>query len=182
MDAITAWKTTDGNTCSIYYDLDCSNDNPRNWDNLGRIIVPENCRYLKSEEDCPELSWDDKEADLKYLREKYIYVFPVFVLDHSAVKFSTEFINSPWGHWDCGQIGWIVIDENDLKYYSEKIDEKRALEIAEGELETLTQWANGEVYGYILTDPDGNELGSCWGYYSIEDIKSEYPEIEEAEA
>ena len=182
MDAIKAWKTTDGNTCSVYYDQNCVFENPREWCNLGRIIVPENCRYLSSEDELPGLTWDDKEADLKYLRENYIYVFPVFVLDHSAVEFSTRFINSPWGHWDCEQIGWIVIDENDLKYYSEKIDEKRALEIAEGELETLTQWANGEVYGFEVTDPDGNHVDSCWGYYSIEDIKAEHPEIEEAQA
>lgn len=182
MDAIETWKTTDGNTCSVYYDQDCGNDNPREWCNLGRIIVPENCRYLNSEDELPGLTWDDKDADLQYLRENYAYVFPLYVLDHSAVAFSTGFINSPWGRWDCGQIGWIVINENDPKQYSEKIDEKRALELIEGELETLTQWANGEVYGYILTDPDGNELYSCWGYYSIEDIKAEHPEIEEAQA
>lgn len=26
-------------------------------------------------------------------------------------------------------------------------------------------WANGEVYGYVVLDPDGADFGSCWGFY-----------------
>jgi len=181
MNAIETWKTTDGNTCSVYYDQDCGSHNPREWCNLGRIIVPENCRYLSSEDELPSLTWDDKEADLQYLRENYAYVFPLYVLDHSAVAFSIGYINSPWGHWDCGQIGWVVVTAEDAQ--KDNITSKnQAAEIIEDELETLTKWANGEVYGFVITGPDGNELDSCWGYYSIEDIKAEYPEIKEAQA
>ena len=187
MDAITAWKTTDGNTCSVYYDEGGWDESPRTWDNLGRIIVPEGCKYVKNEltpedeEGNDLLKWKTKDEEEQTLNELYEYVFPLYVLDHSAVAFSTGFINSPWGHWDCGQIGWIVVTREDAEKENVTTWE-RAHEIIKAELDILTKWANGEVYGYILTDPDGNELDSCWGYYSIEDIKSEYPEIEEVEA
>ncbi len=33
-------------------------------------------------------------------------------------------------------------------------------------LEDYNAWRNGYVYGYILTDDDGKELDSCFGFYS----------------
>jgi len=188
MDAIETWKTTDGNTCSVYYDQDCGFENPREWCNLGKIIVDDGCKYVENEETPMDeewgeklLKWRDKNEDEEALNNLYAYVFPLYVLDHSAVAFSIGFVNSPWGHWDCGQIGWVVVTRADAKTNNVYTEEKAA-EIIEDELRTLTQWANGEVYGFVVTDPDGNHVDSCWGYYSIEDIKAEHPEIGEAQA
>lgn len=38
-------------------------------------------------------------------------------------------------------------------------------------------WANGQVYGYIATGPDGQEVGSCWDFYADDDepITNEAP-------
>ncbi len=42
----------------------------------------------------------------------------------------------------------------------------RIEEVCKGDLDVFTQWANGCVYGYTVTDPAGNELDdSCWGMY-----------------
>ncbi len=30
-------------------------------------------------------------------------------------------------------------------------------------------WADGDVFGWILTDSDGNEIESVWGYYGYDD-------------
>lgn len=38
--------------------------------------------------------------------------------------------------------------------------------------EILKQWAAGEVYGFVTTDKDGNEIDSCWGFYSFEEAYS----------
>ncbi len=40
----------------------------------------------------------------------------------------------------------------------------------DGELKTYTAWANGEVYGFILRDKEGNEIDSCWWMYSLDEI------------
>ena len=35
-------------------------------------------------------------------------------------------------------------------------------------IEVYEQWANGDIWGYIVEDQDGNELDSCWGFYGTE--------------
>lgn len=36
------------------------------------------------------------------------------------------------------------------------------------ELDEYSAWRNGEVYGYVIKDDEGNELDSCWGFYGWE--------------
>lgn len=38
-----------------------------------------------------------------------------------------------------------------------------------GAVATYDAWANGEVYGYIVTAPDGREIQSCWDFYEDPD-------------
>lgn len=38
-------------------------------------------------------------------------------------------------------------------------------ESLEAQAELYRQWMCGEVYGWRVLDPDGDELDSCWGYY-----------------
>lgn len=35
----------------------------------------------------------------------------------------------------------------------------------ESEFKLYEAWAVGDVYGYVIEDSDGDELGSCWGFY-----------------
>lgn len=37
------------------------------------------------------------------------------------------------------------------------------------ELEEWGQWARGEVYGVVVTNPSGEEVDSCWGIYGDAD-------------
>jgi hypothetical protein len=38
-----------------------------------------------------------------------------------------------------------------------------------GTVATYDAWANSEVYGYIVTAPDGREVTSCWDFYADPD-------------
>jgi hypothetical protein len=45
---------------------------------------------------------------------------------------------------------------------------------AQGEIDVYLAWANGEVYGYRITDDETDEeLDSCWGFYGYEFCKEE---------
>tara|TARA_Y100000034_G_scaffold131848_1_gene193493 strand:- start:549 stop:1418 length:870 start_codon:yes stop_codon:yes gene_type:complete len=46
-----------------------------------------------------------------------------------------------------------------------------AEKIRDGLIETYQQWANGDVWGYIIQNSDGEDVedGSCWGYYGSDD-------------
>ena len=46
-----------------------------------------------------------------------------------------------------------------------------ARKCAEGEISTWKAWAEGEVYGYVVKNEDGNHLDSCWGFYGEEGRK-----------
>lgn len=175
-EPLYSWKTENGCTCKVFYDQDA--ENPREWDNVSQIVVAPRNRYLAPEYENENLTWDDREADLELLKQDFAFVFPLYCLDHSLVRFSTGFIHSPWGHWDCGQLGWVCVTKDAAD--RESLDEEHALARVKAELEDLTRYANGEVYGYVIEDQDGNELDSCWGFYDLDDIKSYYPEIEEA--
>jgi hypothetical protein len=41
----------------------------------------------------------------------------------------------------------------------------RARSCAAGEISTWSAWADGEIYGYIVKDLDGEHLDSCWEFY-----------------
>jgi len=50
----------------------------------------------------------------------------------------------------------------------------KARKNAQGEIEQYTAWADGEVYGYKITDNETEEeLDSCWGFYGREYCKEE---------
>lgn len=34
-------------------------------------------------------------------------------------------------------------------------------------------WQNGEVYGYVIEDHEGNGLDSCWGFYGWDAVIEE---------
>ena len=44
-------------------------------------------------------------------------------------------------------------------------DASNPTEYARGMVAEYSAWATGEVYGYRITDPSGDTLGSCFGYY-----------------
>ena len=168
---------------------DCA-DNPRNWSNWGKIFCDNN-RYINNETD---MDFDDFysgnfEKDVKRLEKMGYIVFPLCVYDHSLVKI---YIGDPCCQWDSGRIGFYLVDKKEvLKNYGRKKINKEILDrvekAVEGEMETLTSWINGDVYGYRLFE-DGEEIDSCWGFYGYDclaDMLDNMPidlTLEEAEA
>ena len=45
---------------------------------------------------------------------------------------------------------------------------KNAAAVIRGELETMGAYLAGEVYGYEITNEDGKDGDSCWGFYEYE--------------
>jgi hypothetical protein len=111
------------------------------------------------------------------LNEHYI-ILPLYLLDHSGISMSTGSFNDPW---DSGQVGFIFVSVADAKkeWGWKVLTEKRRRHIEDilrGEVETYDQYLTGDVYGYILEGPDGEELDSCWGFfgeeYAIEEMNN----------
>lgn len=54
-----------------------------------------------------------------------------------------------------------------------------ARQCAKGEINEWLAFCNGEVYGYIIKDEDGETLDSCWGYYGRQYAEEEAQSVAE---
>lgn len=171
MSAVKSLDLKDGNVLEIHHDE--SADNPRTaWDNL-TIMAVFHSRYDFG--DNVDFSsddfngWDEME---KHIRSKYkpLAMKPLYMYDHSGITIAT----TPFGcQWDSGQIGFVYITQKKLDEMGVTINEdetwpdfvKRLESYIDGEVEVEDQYVRGEVYGFIIKDPDGEHVDSCWGFY-----------------
>jgi len=166
----------DGCTIEVYND-----DNPvdpREWDNLGTMVCFHRRYSLgdKHEFRTPE----DFDAYVKEVGERNIIMLPLYLYDHSGITMNTSGFSCLW---DSGQVGVIYVTrEKILKEMGEyengklmrpamvisKKRRQRIIELLRSEVRAYDQFLTGDVYGYATKDEDGEDLGSCWGYYGDE--------------
>ena len=95
-------------------------------------------------------------------------VLPVYKFDHSAVAYRTSSFND---RWDSGLVGYIYTTPERLRREGISFDLKSAEKYLRANVETYSQWANGEVYLASLIRKDGLHIESSGGFYSITDAK-----------
>lgn len=137
------------------------------WDVQGSFATKEGAyediMYIIHENACMELL------------EKYLYIVPISVYEHSAIKI---YAGSPCCQWDSGQVGFAYVVRKD--YASEKNFEEWADKCIDGECETYTRYLNGWVYGLVITklDEEGEmtneEVENGWGFYEDSDKMEDY--------
>ena len=108
---------------------------------------------------------------------------PVFKYEHGGVAYSTGSFSDPW---DSGQVGFIYTTAEDIartgpvdgdvefmaKYHAGKTLVEVVTSILQAEVEEYSKWANGECFGYVLSEWTGNydgedryeEIDTCWGF------------------
>lgn len=127
-------------------------------ENLGKEGFPYN--HLE----CWDNTLDDDELDLilEWIEDNYI-VLPLYLYDHSGITIS----HNPFScRWDSGQVGWHIV-ANDIAI-SECGSIEKAREYLKGELETYDAYIRGDVYGYKINNPFGEEIESLWGFYGYD--------------
>lgn len=182
MEAI---KTIEHNgfTIELYYAEDT--ENPREWGNLGTLYsnhrdynwdgfgIEDLIEKVNGDIYADTIPWDKIAKDY-YFQKVWIY-------EHSGVALAVGDKN-PFGvgymAWDSGLLGVLAVEKSKAckefgykrpcKALREKIEKSLGWEI-----ETLDKWARGEVYGFISRDKFGEEIDSCWGFYSQEEAIQE---------
>ena len=107
---------------------------------------------------------------LRNLISKTAVILPLYFYDHSVQSISTEsFIGrAVHAEWDSGLVGEVFCSHEDVKkafgHVTPQTIEwtKHALKMEVAEYDS---WLRGECYGYMLTDENGDEIDSCWGFY-----------------
>lgn len=174
-----------GHTITVSQDHDPMN--PHEWDNLGTLALKNSgwadediddqesfFKLLLEEEEFRPWSreyqeWDYYDIDTakaqRNIEAKYI-VLPVYKYEQSGVCYNTSGFSCPW---DSGQNGFIYVSKEDVrkeysvKRISKKIHDK-VIKQLECEVQTFSDAVSGNVWGYEITDENGDDLDSCWGF------------------
>jgi hypothetical protein len=150
-------------------------DSPRDWSTSGVILTwaglgDEQIHRADVEENIAEHGSIEK-----WLRDSHGAVgpiLPVFMMDHSGRTLScddTRFRQADSHGWDWGQIGYTfatakTLDATGVIVTGDDRIEKGLI----ADVSVYNQYLNGEVYGYVVTGPDGEEIDSLWDIYDDE--------------
>lgn len=151
----------------IYYDRD--SESPREWCNIGQFLVKPNSYInnelqLSSEYECV-LKYGTR-TEIEKLLDALGYIYqPVTIYSHSGVRI---YLGEPCCRWDSAIVGYYVIHKDELKtqFNSKRISKKqikRAFEIMDSEVETFSNWVEGNVYQFQLYK-NGEFVDSCSGF------------------
>jgi len=99
---------------------------------------------------------------------------PVYMYDHSGITIKTSPFSCPW---DSGLLGFIYISKKKArKEYGWKVLNKARIEKLEeylrSDIETYDDYLTGNVYGYQIVNPAGEDRDSCCGYYGSDHEKN----------
>ena len=175
--------------------------NPREWDNLGTMVC-EHRRYNLGDVqgnaletmvellepycgdtfawECWDCRWEDTEdhadAIVKAFDKHFLWL-PLYLYDHGGISMSATMRYPFTDPWDAGQVGIIYIDKRKAcEEYHYKIMTATLREGVFGylynEVQVYDWYLRGGVYGYEITDPQGEFVDSCWGYYGPDNEKS----------
>jgi hypothetical protein len=101
------------------------------------------------------------------------YSIPLWAYDHSGIAFRVGAQN-PFTvdvEWDTARAGIIALKRSEWGNGAES-DEK-LFEYASNVATEYSEWANGECFGYILKDEQGDEVDACWGFVGMDSVEEE---------
>ena len=155
-------KTENGKTVKIFYDTDF---NPRDeFDNFGEILYLGKGRYKLGDK-----AVSKEEMDRIAESDDYIHL-PVYAYIHGGVALSTGQFSC---QWDSGQSGIVYVSKQKIRenFMVKRISKntlKKAYDLLRSEVSECSKVLNGEVYGFVLENENGEEIDSCWGF--VEDL------------
>lgn len=153
---------------TIAVKIDTTPQDPRGHCNLGVLSCHCNYYMLANEADVDFLHMNSMDEVKKHLMDSFdiACIIPVYAYIHGDITLSC----SPFScQFDSGQVGYIFMtqktaDDNKLT------DELEMAKILQQEIAIYCCYVQGNAYGYEISEPvNGQELDSCWGFYSYND-------------
>lgn len=215
-----AITTTDGRKLRLVIEQDQFPDDPRSWDNIGTMLcchrdyqlgdlnsnketeeqLSEICRkYGKSDEEIDEMTFAEEVQFI--LDQDDVCGLPLWLYDHSGISISTGAVDS----WDSSFVGLIFVEKDfyiaQMCLKDEADWKAKAKKTLEGEIETYSDFLEGNVYQWMLYEPvvvirqsmndkelsreideEGEMVDSMGGFYdpTLEDVE-EYFDFKIAE-
>lgn len=167
----------------LVIEADEFSESPREWSNLGYFITslrnynsPDKNEEIESilketgeNANSPEEHEKELKKELKKAGYKIKYLTLVSKYEHGSVSYSRGVSRG----FDSGVCGVYFVEVNEE---TSKMSKKQIESIIDSELETYTNYCNGEVYQFTLFDENGEQVDACSGFYDIKSIKDRLPE------
>ena len=177
----TSWSQVATMVCSHRrYQL---GDEQATWDEwaaeqLERYFPEEMAHHYDLENSDNPNDWAKADAYYKRLIDRLdevMEIMPLYLYEHSGITISTGPFSCPW---DSGMVGIIYMTrEQILEQFGGKLLTKKkrhqAQELMKDEVHEYDQYLTGDIYGYVVTDPNGDEVDSCWGFFGYDFAKQE---------
>lgn len=146
---------------------------PREWDgDLGTMVCFHRRYELGDKHDYDSgdfTGWDALRAQL--VKDGARVILPLSLIDHSGISMyvAAGAHRCDPGGWDSGQIGFIFATADKIRETFgvkriTKAIEAKAIEELRNEVGTYDDYLTGNVFGYIIVDPNGDHIDSCWGF------------------
>lgn len=164
---IDSMKFESGITAEIHQD--CDVEQPFDDDAAVRIVVLHR-RYIdpskgKCGRDPDEFAkWESENQD-------NWFIIPLYMYDHSGTAYRVGRSNPFHCPWDSGRVGIIALKRSEWGDGQSTDDQLETY--AQSIATEYTSWANGDCYGYVLRDSQGNEIDSCWGFIGRDAVDAE---------
>jgi len=140
----------------------------RNKDTKEKIVVEKGISQELAR--CIANSGKDEEGEDNTEAKEYIKKYHIFGLEayiHSGVVLAlTHEGNFPDRQWDVSQLGLVFVAKKETR------TRDKAKKLALGLIRTWNEYLSGDIYGYMIENPDGEESGGCWGFWGYDNIKS----------
>jgi hypothetical protein len=156
---------------------------PRDNDNFGVMVCFHKRYNLGDKTDLRSNQFYGWRELHEYIEKELggVVILPLYLMDHSGITMRTDseqFRACDSAGWDWGQVGFIYATrEAVLANFMKKRLTKSLLEqtaiVLENEVEVYDQYLQGDVWGYIIEDDQGNVVDSLWGMFGYDYAKQE---------
>jgi len=168
MEAVETFDV-DNLSVEIHYDDSCQ-DFEEEFDNDedSSVII---CTWERSSTVSKHNPFVEPEDAAAFAKKHKRVLYDLWKYEHGNVAYRAGETGDRPGYpftcqFDSGQVGYVLVKEEAKEWAGMEL-----LEFANNHLEYFSDWCNGNVYGYIIRDADGEELDSCWGFIGFENVK-----------
>jgi hypothetical protein len=109
--------------------------------------------------------WGPEELSA-YAKDNKYWEVPLYKYEHGNVLYKAGFGGNPFScPWDSGRCGSLLLAKSEWRL------SKKASEFADSLCKSVTDWCNGNVFGYVVDLPGEEHADSCWGFIGDYDDK-----------
>jgi hypothetical protein len=146
----------------------------KDWDNLGTMLYCSS-RYTLGDEQVDAEVIQQVLKTRVYQGEGEVIVLPVYAYIHGGIALNTTGFSCVW---DSGMCGCILVSKAKVRseWKVKRISQKlygQVINGLKGEVQTYAQYLEGDVWGYIIQDDNGEQVDACYGFFGQETAQQE---------